>query len=84
MPPCFDRRIRIHNGKIIAETVSLFDPDAALYWRFDAACHTPRGLRNLVVMWDAALTSEGGLAWKLREEMMDVVAERYDTVSCGH
>ena len=79
MPPCFDRRIRIHNGKIIAETVSLFDPDAALSWRFDAACHTPRGLRNLVVMWDAALTSEGGLAWKLREEMMDVVAERYDS-----
>ena len=30
-------------------------------------------------MWDAALTSEGGLAWKLREEMMDVVAERYDS-----
>ena len=23
MPPCFDRRIRIHNGKVITETVSL-------------------------------------------------------------
>ena len=55
MPPCFDRRIRIHNGKIIAETVSLFDPDAALYWRFDAACHTPRGLRNLVVIMSCGM-----------------------------
>ena len=48
--------MRIDSGNVVTETVYLHDPDAADYWRFDCACHTPRALRNLVVVWNAALT----------------------------
>ena len=78
MPSSFDRRVRIDSGNVVTETVYLHDSDAADYWRFDCACHTPRALRNLVVVWNAALTQEGGLGWQKVEDMMDVVAQKFD------